>query len=262
MKGISRKDRFFWKFQRKESNAGAEQVRFRVLQPPSRERWWRLWQSSMRRRVPPLPVHVENAVEKVHVPQLSCSPCVHALFARLLDTQTHTYTHTHTYINTYAIMVRFVFCYSHIHIGSQAHFEATKTGATFEGRFSLPLLYDMTGKASNVEAELAALKVPTHPLPGAASSSATTATFADNTAATPNAKKKLRDRIKPVPVAGSKPEYYCVLEDIERRRTRDLRRIARTAEAETRRKSYRILALVLVLLLASALGFYVFARFV
>ncbi|CAG9583942.1 hypothetical_protein [Leishmania major strain Friedlin] len=127
----------------------------------------------------------------------------------------------------------------------------------------------MVKKSGDAEDELAQLQVPAHPLPGvrpvAASYTPSNTVMASGTSggAAQAAKfGKLRERIKPYPVAGSKPGYYSVLEDIERRRAREMRRALRAAEAVQRRQQSRTIVMALVLIAALGLGFLIFSRFV
>lgn len=127
----------------------------------------------------------------------------------------------------------------------------------------------MVKKSSDAEEELAQLQVPAHPLPGARPVAASytpsnTVMAPGSSGGAAQAAKigKLRERIKPYPVAGSKPGYYSVLEDIERRRAREVRRTLRVAEAAKRRQQSRIIVMALVLVAALGLGFLIFFRFV
>ncbi|SYZ70247.1 hypothetical_protein [Leishmania braziliensis MHOM/BR/75/M2904] len=123
----------------------------------------------------------------------------------------------------------------------------------------------MAKKSSDAETELAKLQVPTHLLPGApleASSftpSNSVVAPGNNGGAAQAAKAgRLRERIKPYPVSGSKPAYYSVLEDIERRRARELRRTLRVADAAKRRQQNRTIAMALALIVVLGLTVLVF----
>ncbi|KAG5464246.1 hypothetical protein LSCM1_00427 [Leishmania martiniquensis] len=119
----------------------------------------------------------------------------------------------------------------------------------------------MAKTCGDVEKELANLRVPAHslcevPLESASLTPSNTVMTPGYRGGTAQATKsgKLRERIKPYPVARRKPAYYGVLEDAERRRAREMRRTLRLAEAEKRKQRYRMLAAALVLIMALGLG--------
>ncbi|AYU83772.1 hypothetical protein LDHU3_36.5590:CDS1 [Leishmania donovani] len=127
----------------------------------------------------------------------------------------------------------------------------------------------MVKKSSDAEDELAQLQVPAHPLPGARLVAASctpsdTVMASDSSGGAAQAAKvgKLRERIKPYPVAGSRPGHGGVLADIERRRAREVRRTLRVAEAAKRRQQNRIIAMALALIAALGVGLLIFSRFV
>ncbi|KPI87289.1 hypothetical protein ABL78_3626 [Leptomonas seymouri] len=117
----------------------------------------------------------------------------------------------------------------------------------------------MPKKTGDGDEELANLQVPSHCLPHEAQqqSSSTqqsaTKTLADSTSSPKPS--RLRDRIKPFPIPRNTPGYQAVLEDIERRRGREMRHTLRVAEAARKKQQYRSLALAALLAISLGLAF-------
>ncbi|KAK7200483.1 hypothetical protein NESM_000103200 [Novymonas esmeraldas] len=127
----------------------------------------------------------------------------------------------------------------------------------------------MAKSSGSVEKELTMMKVPGHSLPteshGGASpaASTSTATLGDNSSA-PSAAvaSQGRPRRKPNPAGGgAKLGYQRVLDDIERRRGREMRRALRAVEAGKRRWWYRVFTLVFLIVVALGVGYLTFFRF-
>ncbi|KAL7695834.1 hypothetical protein N2W54_007412 [Lotmaria passim] len=122
----------------------------------------------------------------------------------------------------------------------------------------------MSKDAGDADEELAKLQVPSHGLPNKT---------AQNTSPLPQIAEKrcsggapksnaqrLRDRIRPYPLARDTSGYKAVLNDIERRRGREMRRTLRTAEAARKRQQCRNIVLAALLVVALGLAFLLLAR--
>ncbi|KPA81427.1 hypothetical protein ABB37_03797 [Leptomonas pyrrhocoris] len=122
----------------------------------------------------------------------------------------------------------------------------------------------MSKKTEKADAELAQLQVPSHSLPNETTAQASVTqknaagTLRDN--ASRSKAQRLRERIKPFPVARSTPGYQAVLEDIERRRGREMRHTLRTAEAVRKKQQYRNIALAALLVVALGIAALLFSR--
>lgn len=112
----------------------------------------------------------------------------------------------------------------------------------------------MSKAPEGVDDELAKLQVPSHSLPNDAPDKKPTSTAKASNA------QRLRGRIKPYPIGRSTPGYQVVLNDIERRRGRELRRTFRAAEAARKKQQYRYLALAVLVVLALGLAVVLLTR--
>lgn len=122
----------------------------------------------------------------------------------------------------------------------------------------------MSRKTEEVGEELAALQVPSHSLPHEAVQKASSklhhSSVKNHNANTSDSKaQRLRDRSKPSVAANGTSGYQAVLNDIERRRGRELRHTLRTAEAARQKQQYRSIALAALFVVALGLAVLVFA---
>lgn len=117
----------------------------------------------------------------------------------------------------------------------------------------------MSKKTKDVDEELSKLHVPSHTLPN---DDASSNAMRDHFMNAPSANAlPPRERIGKGNQPGrGTPGYKTVLEDIERRRGREMRRTLRAAEATRRRQQYRNMALAALLVVALGLAYLLLSR--
>jgi hypothetical protein len=122
----------------------------------------------------------------------------------------------------------------------------------------------MSKKTGETNDEFAALQLPSHSLPNetaqklAFTPQATASGRSDGK--TSSKVQLLHDRAKQHPGARGTPGYQTVLDSIERRRGREMRRTLRIAEAARRKQQYRNITLAALLVIALGLAVVLLTR--